>query len=129
MDNVELVARGYKLFEEGNIPAVMEFLDPDIVWDECHGFPNIAGKGIFVGPVSVVEEVFAPMPELYDNFHISMDELFGTDDKVVMVGHYDGTWKETGKPFHANATHVWTVKDGRAVKFFQAVDTAEIINP
>jgi len=129
MDNVELVARAYKLFGEGDVPAVLEMFDPEIVWDECHGFPNIEGDGIFLGPESVVKEVFAPMPELYDGFSISVDELLGAGDKVVMVGHYDGIWKETGKPFHANATHVWTVKDGKAIKFFQAVDTAEIVNP
>ena len=45
-----------------------------------------------------------------------------------MAGHYMGVSKETGKEFKANATHVWTVKDKKATHFFQAVDTAEIIN-
>ena len=39
-----------------------------------------------------------------------------------------GVSKETGKEFKVNATHVWTVKDKKATHFFQAVDTAEIIN-
>jgi len=46
-----------------------------------------------------------------------------------MVGHYKGVWKETGKEFKANATHVWTVKNEKMTHFFQAVDTAEIVNP
>jgi hypothetical protein len=45
-----------------------------------------------------------------------------------MVGHYTGIWKATGRKFKANATHTWTFKNGKATHFFQAVDTAEIIN-
>ena len=64
-----------------------------------------------------------------DDFQVDVRELFGSGDKVVMVGYYTGTRKETGKVFMANATQVWTLKDGKATHFFQAVDTAEIINP
>ena len=40
--------------------------------------------------------------------------------KVVMVGHYKGVWKTTGKEFKANATHVWTLKEEKATHFFQS---------
>jgi ketosteroid isomerase-like protein len=43
-----------------------------------------------------------------------------------MVGYYQGTNKTTGHDFKANATHVWTVKNGKMSHFFQAVDTAAI---
>jgi len=45
-----------------------------------------------------------------------------------MEGYYVGTWKETGKKFKANAAHIWTVKNDLATRFFQAVDSATIIN-
>jgi ketosteroid isomerase-like protein len=99
------------------------------VWDECSGFPFIEGEGIFNGPEVIASEFFTSIPENHDEFAISIDELFGSGDKVVRMGHYDGKWKESGKPFHANATHIWTLKEGKAIGFFQAVDTAEIVNP
>jgi ketosteroid isomerase-like protein len=43
-----------------------------------------------------------------------------------MAGYYQGINKATGNSFKANATHVWTVKNGKLAKFFQAVDTATI---
>jgi ketosteroid isomerase-like protein len=46
---------------------------------------------------------------------------------VVIEGYYQGTNKATGNTFKANATHVWTLKDGKLVRFFQAVDTVTII--
>ena len=66
------------------------------------------------------------LPVYFDGFNIAVTEIFGTDDKVVMVGHYQGTNKATGHPFKANATHVWTIKNGKLARFFQAVDTASI---
>jgi ketosteroid isomerase-like protein len=43
-----------------------------------------------------------------------------------MEGYYQGVNKASGNAFKANATHVWTVKNGRLLRFFQAVDTAAI---
>ena len=129
MDNVELLKQGYQLFSEGNIEAVLALFHPEIEWDECQGFPYIAGDGVFIGPSAIANNVFAKIPENIDGFHIDVQELFGSGDKVVMMGHYQGVYKETGKEFSANAAHVWTIKEGKATHFFQAVDTAEIIKP
>ena len=129
MNNVELIKKGYSYFAEGNVQAVTDLFHPEIEWRECQGFPYISGDGVFVGANAIVQNVFAKIPENYEGFHIDAQELFGSGDKVVMVGFYKGVYKKTGKEFKANATHVWTVKDGKATHFFQAVDTAEIINP
>ena len=129
MDNVEIVKQGYQYFSEGNLEAALALFYSEIEWDECQGFPYISGDGIFIGPNAIAQNVFAKIPENIDGFHIDVRELFGSGDKVVMVGHYKGVYKKTGKEFKANATHVWTMKDEKATHFFQAVDTAEIINP
>lgn len=127
MNNVEIIKHAYNLFAEGKVEEVLAHFDSDIVWDESEGFPYMEGNGISVGPEEVVKDVFSKIPENYDEFNIDIDELFGCDDRVVMVVHYTGVWKATGKPFKANATHVWRLKDGKATHFFQAVDTAAII--
>ena len=117
----------YKTYE-GNVEAVLANFHPEIEWNECEGFPFVHGDGISIGPPAVVQDVFSKIPEYYEGFNIDVQELFESGDKVVMVGYYKGVWKPTGKEFKANATHVWTVKDGKTTHFFQAVDTATIIN-
>ena len=129
MNNVELVTQGYKNFAEGNVEAVLALFHPEVEWNECKGFPYISGDGLFIGPNAIAQNVFAQIPESFEGFNIDIQELFGSGDKVVMVGYYTGVWKATGKDFKANATHVWTLKDEKATHFFQAVDTAEIVNP
>lgn len=128
MSNLEIIKQGYQYFAEGNVPAVLELFHPQIEWNECPSFPFIKGDGISIGPQAVLQDVFAQIPEHYDGFAIEIKDFIASGDKVVMEGYYTGVWKPTGKRFKANAAHVWTFKDGKVTRFFQAVDTATIIN-
>lgn len=126
MTNVDLIKQGYSFFATGNVEGVLGLFDPAIEWNECKGMPFVKDDGIYKGHEAIVKNVFMNLPVYFDGFNISVNELFGADDKVVMVGFYQGTNKATGNSFKANATHVWTIKNGKTVHFFQAVDTATI---
>lgn len=128
MSNVDILKKGYQYFAEGNIEGVLTLFDPEIEWNECKGFPFVENEGTYIGHQAVVENIFAQIPEHYDGFNINIVDIFESGDKVVMEGYYMGTWKATGKRFKANAAHIWTVIDGKATRFFQAVDTATIIS-
>jgi ketosteroid isomerase-like protein len=127
MNNIDIVRQGYKNFSEGKIEDVLALFDPEIVWEESTGFPYVQNDGIFHGPKEIVENIFANIPIHMDNFMIHIDDLIDAGEKVVMTGHYGGTWKENGNKFMANAAHVWTLKGGKVVHFFQAADTAAIM--
>jgi uncharacterized protein len=127
MTNIDLVKQAYSNFATGNMPGVLDLFDPAIEWHECKGMPFVTGDGIFKGHEDVVTNVFMNLPVYFDGFNIAVTEIFGTEDKVVMVGYYQGINKATGHQFKANATHVWTIKDGKMAHFFQAVDTFAII--
>ena len=128
MTNVELIKQGYSDFTSGNLEAVLAIWDPAIEWHECKGMPFVKDDGIFIGHEAVVTNVIMNLPVYFDGFNIEVTEIFGADDKVVMEGYYRGTNKATGNAFKANATHVWTAKDGKMIRFFQAVDTVTIIS-
>jgi len=128
MTNVDLVKEAYAAFATGNVPGALALFDPEIEWHECKGMPFVKGDGIFIGPEAIVTNVFMQLPVFFDGFNIAPIEIFGADDKVVMVGYYLGTNKATGNAFKANATHVWTVKNGKLAHFFQAVDTVSTIS-
>jgi ketosteroid isomerase-like protein len=128
MTNIDLVKQGYSNFATGNVEAVLSTFDPAIEWHECKGMPFVKGDGIYKGHEAIVTNVFMNLPVYFDGFNIAVNQIFGDGDKVVMVGYYQGTNKATGNPFKANATHVWTVKNGKFVHFFQAVDTKTIVS-
>ena len=127
MTNVDLIKQCYAYFEVGNVEGVLAQFDTEIEWLECKGMPFVKGDGIYVGHEAIVTNVFMNLPVFFEGFNIKVTEIFGADDKVAMVGYYQGTNKATGNAFKANATHIWTLKNGKATHFFQAVDTATII--
>lgn len=128
MNNLETLKEGYKQFAEGNIEAVLAMWDEKIVWHACAGLPYIQGDGVLVGRQSVLTNVLATIPEHFDDFSIEITDFIDGGDKIVMEGFYTGVYKATGKRFKANATHTWTFKNGKSAVFFQAVDTALMIN-
>ena len=128
MTNIDIVKLAYSCFATGNMPGVLALFDPAIEWNECKGMPFVKGDGIYKGIEAIVTNVFMNLPVYFDGFNIAVNQIFGADDKVVMVGYYQGTNKATGNSFKANATHVWTIKNGKFVYLFQAVDTHTIVS-
>ena len=53
-------------------------------------------------------------------------EFVTEGDAVVATGEYCGTYKATGKSFRAPFAHVWKVRNGKIVNFFQFTDTAVV---
>jgi ketosteroid isomerase-like protein len=59
----------------------------------------------------------------WNGFAAVPDEFIDGGDTVVALGKYSGTYKATGKHFQADFAHVWRVRDGKAHRFTQYVDT------
>ena len=121
MNNVDLIRGAYDAFAKGDVPTVLGFLSPDINWTEAEGFPY---GGTYVGPRAVLENVFMRLGTEWEGFAAVPHEFIDGGDSVVALGKYSGTYKATGKSFQADFAHVWKMKDGKAVKFVQYVDTA-----
>jgi ketosteroid isomerase-like protein len=120
VSNLNPVRGVYDAFAKGDIPAVLGFLSPDIEWTEAEGTPY---GGTYIGPQAVLEGVFMPLGTEWDGYAAVPDEFIDGGDAVVVLGRYSGTYKATGKSFQANFAHVWKVREGKAVRFVQYVDT------
>ena len=120
MSNLNSVQGVYDAFAKGDIPAVLGFLSSDINWTEAEGFPY---GGTYIGPDAVLEGVFMRLGTEWEGFAAVPDELIDGGETVVALGQYSGKYKATGKSFRANFAHVWQLRDGKAVRFVQYVDT------
>ena len=120
MGNLDSVRGVYDAFAKGDVPAVLGFLSPDVKWTEAEGFPY---GGTYVGPQAVLEGVFMRLGAEWEGFAAVPDEFIDGGDSVVALGQYSGTYKATGKSFRAHFAHVWEVREGKAVRFTQYVDT------
>jgi ketosteroid isomerase-like protein len=123
MSNVDIVRGAYEAFGRGDVPAVLGVLDPNVSWTEADGFPY---AGTYNGPDAVLNGVFMKLGSEWDGFSAVPDEFVADGDKVVSLGNYSGKYKATGKRFRTHFAHVWTLSNGKAVKFQQCTDTAKV---
>ena len=122
MSNLEIVQRSYEAFERGDLDAVLADLDPEIEWHQAQGLPH---GGLYRGRDEVRRNVFEPLDaEWWSEFSAVPDEILDAGDQLVVLGRYRGTAKGTGKRLDVPFVHVWTLRDERATRFRQFLDTA-----
>jgi ketosteroid isomerase-like protein len=122
--NVDIIKRLYKAFEEGDIDAVFEVLDPNIEWIEADGIPY---AGRFVGYDAIRDGVFAKIGAEWDNFTAEVHEFIDGGDVVVTLGTDGGIYKGTGKKMRAPTASVWRLKDGKVIYFRQYIDSLAVV--
>jgi uncharacterized protein len=119
-ENLDGVKGVYQAFAKGEVAAVIGFLDAEIEWTEAEGFPY---GGTYSGPDAVLEGVFMRIGADWDDFAAVPHEFIDGGDTVVALGRYSGTYKATGRNFQADFAHVWKLREGKASRFIQYVDT------
>ena len=124
MTNKEIIEGLYASFAAGDVPAVLAAFADDISRTEADGFPL---AGTYVGPQSVLENVFMKLGDFSDNWGVEVDRLIAEGDTVIADGRYTWNHKETGVPCSVRMAHIWTLADGKATTFLQHVDSAKVL--
>jgi ketosteroid isomerase-like protein len=117
--DVATVKAAYESFNQGDIPAVLATYDDQIEWIEPGG--GSAPSGTFTGPDSVAQDVFAAVPENFDEFSVDIDDVEDQGDTVVVKGRFTGKNKG-GSVLDAPFEHRNTMRDGKVVRFENKVD-------
>ena len=122
MSNVAIVRRSYAAFARDDMDGVVGDMHPDIVWHQAQGLPH---GGVYHGLAEVRRNVFDPLDrDWWSEFTAEPEDFLDAGDEVVVLGRYRGVAKETGKKLDVPFVHVWTLEDGRALRFRQFLDTA-----
>lgn len=122
MSAVDATRRSYEAFARGDMDGVVAEMHPEIEWHQAQGLPH---GGLYRGLEQVRRAVFDPLDEeWWDEFSAAPEEYLDAGSEVVVLGRYRGAAKETGKPLDVPFVHVWTWRDGKAVRFRQFLDTA-----
>lgn len=124
--NLDIVRGAYEALADGNIPALVDVLAPDIHWTEAEGGPY---GGVSIGPDAVLQNVFMKIKEEWDDFTAIPSQFVEDGDTIVSLGEYSGTYKATGKSFTAPFAHVWELDGGQVISFQQHTDTAVHMRP
>src|SRR5712691_430474 len=124
--NTKVVQDGYAAFGRGDVPALLNLFDEQIVWKPITG----AGKHVPLAGErrgkADVAEFFRLLGELQVFEQFEPKEFVAQGDKVVALGHYIGRPKATGRRFESDWTMVFTVRNGKVVHFLEFADSAAI---
>lgn len=123
-NNVAVIQQAYQCFGQGDVAGVLSTLTDDVVW---HVAPvaNVPYTGTRNGHAGA-GEFFGLMAEIEDVLKFEPREFIAQGDKVVVVGHFAGRPKATGREYETYWVHVFTMRDGKISNFAEYTDTAAI---
>lgn len=126
LENTKVVQGAYAAFGRGDIPGVLSAVADDVDW---HG---VIGAGTHVpmhGPRrghSQVAQFFQQVGENLDFKTFEPREFLAQGDKVVTLGHYEGTIKKTQRSMKSDFVMVFTLKNGKIVRFREYLDVTSL---
>ena len=125
--NKTVVQSAYAAFGRGDIPGVLATLDPNVEWEAVIGADpaTVATAGVRRG-VEGVAGFFKSLGEtlVFDQFEPR--EFIAEGDQVACVGFYKARAKQTGGVISSSWVMVFTVRNGRIVRFREWSDSAQI---
>jgi ketosteroid isomerase-like protein len=113
-ENVEIVRRLYEADARGDAGAALELLDPEI---EVEYRGQLIDKDLtyhgHAGLLALRQSIY----ENFDDFRIEVEEYIDHEDHVVVALHQRAVGKTSGVPVDIHIGQVWTVRDGKAVRW------------
>jgi ketosteroid isomerase-like protein len=122
--DLESLRRGYEAGSRGDIDGMVELMDPEIEW---RGHPQLPEPG----PLHGREEVRRWLEQTRDaltEVELEVQEMIEAGDHVVAIVRVSGRGKGSGAPVAGGPdAHVWTMRNGKAVKFRWYQGTGEAL--
>ena len=121
--DVETLRQGYEALNRGDLSGVLELLDVDIEWHEPDPSPE---AGTHQGRDSF-ERFFRSWIESFEDFRIEPEQVVERDQRLIAVVRQTGRGRSSGVEISARLAHVWTVVDGRAVRWESVADPEQAL--
>jgi ketosteroid isomerase-like protein len=115
-ENVDLVRRIYVAWDAGG--SARELIDPDM---EYVNPPYAVESGVKRG-----RKTLGAIRDVYPDFRFEPEEYRDVGEDVVVIGMARGT-AASGVRAQWRQGYVWTIRDGRAVRFQWFSDPAEAV--
>jgi|tagenome__1003787_1003787.scaffolds.fasta_scaffold20331413_2 ketosteroid isomerase-like protein len=120
-EQTDLVTGAYEAFARGDVPGVLERLDPAIHWRVAESVPH---GGDFDGREGV-GQFFAGIGESWADIEVKTNPPVAGNGTVVVTGRSSGHLSG-GQAAGYGFAHVWTISDGRATRFDEYIDPDEM---
>jgi hypothetical protein len=113
-DNAALMRGGYEAFAAGDVDAVLALFADDILW-------HVPGRGPLSRDYRGRDDVLGFFGEFMKlsggTFRLQVDDILAKGDTVVAL--VTESAERGGRTWSSPQVHVWTLKSGRATRFWQ----------
>jgi ketosteroid isomerase-like protein len=121
--NVEIVLDGYARFNAGEQIPELWFWHPDAEYHAAREDPDSAvHRGI-----DAIRRQFASWLDAYPDLTVEPGEARGQGDKVFLWVRFAGHGAASGAPLEMELAHVYTLRDGKAVRAVEYMDRDEAV--
>jgi ketosteroid isomerase-like protein len=110
--NVELVQEIYRRFRAGDADGALELQDPSI---EVHDRPEVPDPQVYRGHEGVLRSL-AVSQAAFESLDVVPEEFMDSGDRVIVVFRMVGKGRESGVPIEERLAHLWTIREGKAVR-------------
>ena len=119
--NIETIRATYAAFNRGDIAGVLKNLDESIVFT-TPGSTAVPMAGTRRG-IEEVRRFFEDLERRMEFTVFDVRELLAQGNRVVALVHYEGRDRKTGRGFIADSAMLWTIGNGKAIRFQEYTDT------
>jgi ketosteroid isomerase-like protein len=116
-ENVEAVQRAYEAFQRGDVEEAFASLDPDIVFKPTHEAPVHGRDAVRAS----LERWRAP----WEGHEMILEETIDAGDHVIQPILFRGRGRGSGIEIESRFFQVFTVQDGRAVRWEEFTERSE----
>jgi uncharacterized protein len=119
--NIETIRATYAAFNRGDIAGVLKNMDESIVFT-TPGSAAVPMAGTRRG-LDEVRRFFEDLERRMEFTAFDVRELLAQGNRVVALVHYEGRDRKTGRGFSADSAMLWTLGNGKALRFQEYTDT------
>lgn len=119
MKNKEVVTELYRCFRQQDVECFTQLCSPSIIWQQNQGFP---GEGTHQGPSAVLHKVYKAFNLEWQKWQFVIERILDAGEDIVVLGYFSGIKRDTNEHFKLAASHIYSFKNGKVVKFQQYTD-------
>jgi uncharacterized protein len=118
----QIIVNLYEAFARRDLQSLLQWIDPQI---EITQTTQLPWGGTYQGQQGLM--TFAG--KLLENLdsRVEMEEFVEAGERVVAIGHTRGHVRANNQEFDVRAVHVWTVRDGKVLRFEAYIDTPKML--
>ena len=116
-EDVRAIRGLYDAFGRKALPAIIAVLHPQV---EFYQSALLPWAGIYRGQEEAAR-FFTTLVEHVES-RVDIDDIIDAGEHIVAVGHSRGRVKASGNAFEVAVVHVWTMRQGKALRFENYLD-------